>query len=920
MPTLDDFQSGVGPVWASVGGGTILTAGDESVLGFVNTANRTATTVSLDLSPADEITFDLLIGNNSNTPFGRFETVDSGEDIRLSFSIDGGLSFIEIDRFPPGTPGTADTFGQIVAGLPDAAKTAETLLRFDQVRFSSGGLDEWAIDNVAVTTLNPGFIETDSLRTVIEGNVGATRLTLTIDRVLELETPLTIDFSVAASGTAPVDGSDFAIDPFAGGQISFLANQTSATIEFDIVGDLVNEADEEFTVQLSNPSVGVLGTSTAVITITNDDFIVGTNIAETLIGNPFSERIEGRAGDDRIEGRGGDDTLFGEQDNDELLGEDGDDILNGGEGDDILIGGPGDDQFIGGPGDDVYHLDDLGDTVLEQADAGRDRIESAIFTNLFLAPNIEDLTMLGNAIQGIGSNQANQIIGNAEGNELIGNRGDDLLFGGDGADQLNGGRDNDTLNGDDGNDILLGDLGIDILNGGAGDDQLEGSNGNDTLNGGIGADTMDGGIGNDTYVVDDPGDVLTDVLGADTVIFTGAFAFTLGAEFEFLKLEGSANGNGNDGNNRITGGTDANRAEGGLGDDTMLGEAGDDTLLGNEGDDVLRGGIGADDLQGQSGEDILLGENGDDTLSGGDGIDRLLGQDGDDILNGNDGNDLLEGGAGADQLIGGLGNDVYRIGDALDTVIEAAGEGVDTVQALADLASLAANVENIAIVTAQGASVVGNGDANRITGGTGDDTLDGAGGIDDMRGGLGDDTYRATGIDTLFEFQNQGTDTLEIAEDATLPLHIEILRLQGGGNLNGTGRNGNETLIGTSGANLLKAGLGDDTLQGGAGDDVLIGHGGRDTLQGGLGDDRIKAGRDGDTIIYRPGDGRDRIFDFGGEDRLDISAFGFDFLTDIVPLLRETARGEVFINFGGGDVVKLVGFPTIFLDDNDFIL
>lgn len=919
MPILDDFQAGVGPIWESVGGGRVLTAGGETFLAFEQTSSRVALTKSINLLGAEDITFDLLLGTGSS-PFGNFERVDNGEDVRISFSIDGGITFTEISRFPPGTPGTGGAFGEVVAVLPDAAKTASTILRFDQVKFSGSGNDEWAIDNVVASIFNPGFIQSDIIRAIDEGDAGATRLTLTVERFNDLQTPLTIDFTALPAGGNSADAADFAVDPFIGGQISFAAGQAQTTIELDIVGDIINEANEGFTVQLSNPSFGALGNAAAAITITNDDFIVGTNAAETLIGNPFGERIEGRGGDDRIEGRGGDDALFGEAGNDELLGEDGDDVLNGGEGDDILNGGPGDDQFIGGPGDDVYLLDAAGDTVLEQPGAGRDRIESAVSANLNLTPNVEDLTLLGTAVTGFGSNAANQIIGNAEDNILNGNSGDDELFGGVGNDQLRGGSDDDTLNGDAGDDILRGDFGVDILNGGAGDDDLQGSNGNDTLNGGIGADAMDGGIGNDTYIVDDIGDVLTDSSGADTVVFEGAFAFTLGADFEFLRLVGDADGNGADGDNRITGGTGSNRAEGGLGDDTILGEGGDDTLLGNEGDDVLRGGVGADDLQGQAGEDTLLGEDGDDTLSGGDGIDRLLGQAGDDILNGGVGNDLLEGGVGADQLIGGLGNDVYRIADAFDTIVEEAGEGIDTVQALTDLTGLDANVENIAIITSLGASVVGNGDVNRITGGTGDDTLDGAGGADELRGGLGDDTYRATNIDTLIEFRNQGTDTLEIAEDATLPLNIEILRLQGAGDLNGTGRSGDDTLIGTSGINILKAGLGDDTLQGGAGDDLLIGHAGADVLDGGLGDDRIKAGRDGDIVIYRPGDGRDRIFDFGGEDRLDISAFGFDFLTDIVPHLRETARGEVFLNFGGGDVVKLVGFPTIFLDDNDFIL
>ncbi|CAM8643230.1 Na-Ca exchanger/integrin-beta4 [Oxalobacteraceae bacterium] len=58
--------------------------------------------------------------------------------------------------------------------------------------------------------------------------------------------------------------------------------------------------------------------------------------------------------------------------------------------------------------------------------------------------------------------------------------------------------DNDTLNGGSGNDILLGGGGNDTLDGGSGNDTLNGGAGNDTLIGGAGNDSLDGGTGIDT--------------------------------------------------------------------------------------------------------------------------------------------------------------------------------------------------------------------------------------------------------------------------------------------------------------------------------------------------------------------------------------------------------------------------------------
>ena len=46
---------------------------------------------------------------------------------------------------------------------------------------------------------------------------------------------------------------------------------------------------------------------------------------------------------------------------------------------------------------------------------------------------------------------------------------------------------------------------------------LTGNSGNNTLDGDVGADTMIGGLGNDIYVVDDAGDVVTELpTGAPT--------------------------------------------------------------------------------------------------------------------------------------------------------------------------------------------------------------------------------------------------------------------------------------------------------------------------------------------------------------------------------------------------------------------
>ncbi len=77
-----------------------------------------------------------------------------------------------------------------------------------------------------------------------------------------------------------------------------------------------------------------------------------------------------------------------------------------------------------------------------------------------------------------------------------------------------------------------------------------------------------------------------------------------------------------DGNDVVTGSTNANIINGNRGNDTISGAGGDDTLFGGKDNDVLDGGEGNDILFGDLGSDILTGGSGRDTFvlrSGGGG-------------------------------------------------------------------------------------------------------------------------------------------------------------------------------------------------------------------------------------------------------------------------------------------------------------
>lgn len=350
-------------------------------------------------------------------------------------------------------------------------------------------------------------------------------------------------------------------------------------------------------------------------------------------------------------------------------------------------------------------------------------------------------------------------IGKDAADTIYGGAGDDYLDGLGGDDRLYGRGGQDNMLGGLGRDQLFGGDGHDDLHGEAGDDQLRGEAGDDWLQGGEGADLVDGGSGTDWAVYE-----------------TAAAGVTV--------------------NLGLTGPQDT----GGAGLDTLVGI---ERVFGSAFADTLTAGDGPVLLRGWSGDDILRGSGGDDALVGDDGNDSLD-----------------DGGGGVDYLEGGRGDDSYRVsGSGQDTILERAGEGVDTVFADASWV-LSDNVENLILL----GSVIGDGTGN---------TLDNV-----IRGSRGDNTlFGLAGDDVLF------------------------------------GDFGRDRLEGGAGNDRLDGWFGDDTLLGGDGNDVLTGGGGIDRLAGGAGADVFVYTGVSDSHASTP----ERILDFDVRvDRIDLSGIDAD--------------------------------------------
>jgi Ca2+-binding RTX toxin-like protein len=132
---------------------------------------------------------------------------------------------------------------------------------------------------------------------------------------------------------------------------------------------------------------------------------------------------------------------------------------------------------------------------------------------------------------------------------------------------------------------------------------------------------------------------------------------------------------------------------------------------------------------------------------------------------------------------------------------------------------------------------------NNLSGGNGNDLLNGTAGNDNLSGGNGQDTLNGLA----------GNDTL-------------------------VGGNAGDILNGGDGNDLLQGDDSDystngkDILNGGAGNDILNGGNGKDDLTGGTGNDILTGGSGSDTFIFATLDGTDTITDFSdGLDYIGLS-------------------------------------------------
>ena len=380
---------------------------------------------------------------------------------------------------------------------------------------------------------------------------------------------------------------------------------------------------------------------------------------------------------------------------------------------------------------------------------------------------------------------------------------------------------------------------------------ISGNSGNNLIDGKGGKDTLAGGLGNDTYIVNDLSTIVLESLkgGSDWIFTSNADVEAAFNSGQYINIE----------NIKFVG--------------TRPPKPGEPS----DSDDSLTGTPERDEIDGKGGNDTISGLQENDRLFGGVG------------------NDSIDGGAGNDTMWGGAGNDTIVVDSLEDVVFENKDEGLDTIvskisyslKSLPQVENLVLNGSSVLPETGGGQARVsrdenlsgtGNAGRNKITGNAGANSLDGADGADVLVGGDGADTLIGGVGDGLADslFGGGGNDVFVV--DSTLDFldggsgsdialssrsfslagqlvkSVENLIFIGAGLATMRGNALDNSVIGAAGTQTLLGDSGNDTLSGLDGNDYLNGEEGNDFLDGGSGKDTLIGGQGNDTYVVREAD------------------------------------------------------------------
>lgn len=157
----------------------------------------------------------------------------------------------------------------------------------------SNALNATIADAVGVGTINDDdAVPTLSIQpsaSIVEGNTGTSVVNLNVSLSAASGSPVSVDFTTS-NGTATA-GSDYVTSS---GTLNFPASSTTPqVVSVTVNGDQTLEADETFTVTLSNPVGATIASGSATVTIVNDEGVPVLSVADANVA-------EGQTGAKRL--------------------------------------------------------------------------------------------------------------------------------------------------------------------------------------------------------------------------------------------------------------------------------------------------------------------------------------------------------------------------------------------------------------------------------------------------------------------------------------------------------------------------------------------------------------------------------------------------------------------------------------------
>jgi hypothetical protein len=233
-----------------------------------------------------------LVATSLNVPEG-----NPGQPSQLTFTVQRtgdttGVSTVDWNLIPASTDGVVAsdfgsgsipsgslTFGRGVSSLLVTIPLSNDVIIEPDKGFSiqlsnaSVGTELLVSEVNGVIRNDDAAFELQASAPVSEGHSGSTTISFTVVRTGDTAGSDTVDYAVSGVGSGDsASASDFAGSAFPSGTLTFMAGETSKTITLSMRGDNDFEADESFTLTLSNNSNGTtITTATQTGTILNDD-------------------------------------------------------------------------------------------------------------------------------------------------------------------------------------------------------------------------------------------------------------------------------------------------------------------------------------------------------------------------------------------------------------------------------------------------------------------------------------------------------------------------------------------------------------------------------------------------------------------------------------------------------------------------